>query len=229
MSEKHLFSNTDIRKLLLPIMVEQLLASLMGMVDTIMVSNVGSAAISAVSLVDSINILVIQLFSALAAGGAILCSQYMGGKNIRQAETSANQVLLTVTVLSSLMTGVCLLFRRPLLSLIFGAVEPAVMTNSEVYFLYTALSFPFIAIYDAGASIFRAQNNTRCPMIILGRRHRRSRCRNLYLAVPDFLCGHGHVLAAPAMLCAARLQLPFHPATMELYPEDSLHRRSLRY
>ena len=64
MSEKHLFSNTDIRKLLLPIMVEQLLASLMGMVDTIMVSNVGSAAISAVSLVDSINILVIQLFSA---------------------------------------------------------------------------------------------------------------------------------------------------------------------
>ncbi len=66
MNEKHLFSNTDIRKLLLPIIVEQLLASLMGMVDTIMVSNVGSAAISAVSLVDSINILVIQLFSALA-------------------------------------------------------------------------------------------------------------------------------------------------------------------
>ena len=80
MEEKHLFTNTDIRKLLLPIMVEQLLASLMGMVDTIMVSNVGSTAISAVSLVDSINILVIQLFSALAAGGAILCSQYMGGK-----------------------------------------------------------------------------------------------------------------------------------------------------
>ena len=79
MEERHLFTNTDIRKLLLPIMVEQLLASLMGMVDTIMVSNVGSAAISAVSLVDSINILVIQLFSALAAGGAILCSQYMGG------------------------------------------------------------------------------------------------------------------------------------------------------
>ena len=71
MEERHLFTNTDIRKLLLPIMVEQLLASLMGMVDTIMVSNVGSAAISAVSLVDSINILVIQLFSALAAGGAI--------------------------------------------------------------------------------------------------------------------------------------------------------------
>lgn len=169
----------------------------------------------------------------------------MGGKNIRQAETSANQVLLTVTVLSSLMTGVCLLFRRPLLSLIFGAVEPAVMTNSEVYFLYTALSFPFIAIYDAGASIFRAQNNTRCPMIISvisnfmnifgnailiwGVGIGVAGAANLHIAVPAFLCGHGHVLAAPAMLCAARLQLPFHPATMELYPEDSLHRRSLRY
>ena len=156
MEERHLFTNKDIWKLLLPIMVEQLLASLMGMVDTMMVSNVGSAAISAVSLVDSINILVIQLFSALAAGGAILCSQYMGGKNIRRAEDSARQVLLTVTVLSSIMTIVCLLFRRPLLSLIFGAVEPEVMNNSEIYFLYTALSFPFIAIYDAGASIFRA-------------------------------------------------------------------------
>ena len=120
MKEKHLFSNKDIWKLLLPIMVEQLLASLMGMVDTIMVSNVGSAAISAVSLVDSINILVIQLFSALAAGGAILCSQYMGGKNVRQAENAANQVLLTVTALSTAMTVICLLFRRPLLALIWG-------------------------------------------------------------------------------------------------------------
>lgn len=166
MKEKHLFSNKDIWKLLLPIMVEQLLASLMGMVDTIMVSNVGSAAISAVSLVDSINILVIQLFSALAAGGAILCSQYMGGKNVRRAENAANQVLLTVTALSTAMTVICLLFRRPLLALIFGAVEPAVMSNSEVYFLYTSLSFPFIAIYDAGASIFRSQSNTKCPMII---------------------------------------------------------------
>ena len=108
MKEKHLFSNKDIWKLLLPIMVEQLLASLMGMVDTIMVSNVGSAAISAVSLVDSINILVIQLFSALAAGGAILCSQYMGGKNVRRAENAANQVLLTVTALSAMLCAACL-------------------------------------------------------------------------------------------------------------------------
>lgn len=166
MEKKHIFTNREIWKLLLPIMVEQLLASFMGMVDTIMVSNVGSAAISAVSLVDSINILVIQLFSALAAGGAILCSQYVGGKNMHQAEEAAEQVLLTVTILSTALTVICLVFCRPLLSLIFGTVEEAVMENSNVYFFYTALSFPFIAIYDAGASIFRSQNNTRSPMVI---------------------------------------------------------------
>lgn len=77
----HLYSNLDLRKLLIPVIVEQLLSSLMGTVDTMMVSNVGSAAISAVSLVDSINILVIQALSALAAGGAILCSQYLGSSN----------------------------------------------------------------------------------------------------------------------------------------------------
>lgn len=78
--QTHLYSNTDLRKLLIPIIIEQLLSSLMGTVDTMMVSNVGSAAISAVSLVDSINILVIQALSALAAGGAILCSQYIGSE-----------------------------------------------------------------------------------------------------------------------------------------------------
>ena len=77
----HIYTNTQLRKLLVPIIIEQLLASLMGTVDTMMVSNVGSAAISAVSLVDSINILVIQALSALAAGGAILCSQYLGSHN----------------------------------------------------------------------------------------------------------------------------------------------------
>ena len=76
--KKDLFSNRDLRLLLVPVVIEQVLASLMGTADTMMVSNVGSAAISAVSLVDSINVLVIQVFSALAAGGAIICSQYIG-------------------------------------------------------------------------------------------------------------------------------------------------------
>ena len=96
----HIFSNIDIRKLLIPIMLENLLASLMGTVDTMMVSNVGASAVSAVSLVDSINILVIQALSALAAGGAILCSQYIGSSNPKGANRAARQVVLVMTVLS---------------------------------------------------------------------------------------------------------------------------------
>ena len=162
----HLYNNLDLRKLLIPIIVEQLLSSLMGTADTMMVSNIGSAAISAVSLVDSINILVIQALSALSAGGAILCSQYLGSKNQKEANRSAQQVLFVMVVLSLMLSAFCLIFRNPLLRLIFGEVEPDVMTNSQTYFLFTLLSFPFIGLYDAGASIMRSQNNSRNPMII---------------------------------------------------------------
>ncbi len=162
----HLYNNLDLRKLLIPIIVEQLLSSLMGTADTMMVSNIGSAAISAVSLVDSINILVIQALSALSAGGAILCSQYLGSRNQKEANRSAQQVLFVMVVLSVMLSAFCLLFRDPLLRLIFGEVEPDVMINSQTYFLFTLLSFPFIGLYDAGASIMRSQNNSRNPMII---------------------------------------------------------------
>lgn len=162
----HLYNNLDLRKLLIPIIVEQLLSSLMGTADTMMVSNIGSAAISAVSLVDSINILVIQALSALSAGGAILCSQYLGSKNQKEANRSAQQVLFVMVVLSVMLSAFCLIFRNPLLRLIFGKVEPDVMINSQTYFLFTLLSFPFIGLYDAGASIMRSQNNSRNPMII---------------------------------------------------------------
>ena len=164
--QQHIFTNKMLRNLLVPVIFEQVLNSLMGTVDTMMVSNVGSAAISAVSLVDSINVLVIQAFSALAAGGAIICSQYIGQKNHEMANKSARQVLFIITAISVAVTALCLIFRMPLLQLIFGKVEADVMTASRVYFFYTAVSFPFIALYDAGASIFRSQGNTRGPMIV---------------------------------------------------------------
>ena len=131
-----------------------------------MVSNVGSAAISAVSLVDSINILVIQALSALAAGGAILCSQYLGSHNTKGARHAARQVFFVMAFLSVLLSAFCLITRKALLRAIFGAVEADVMRNSQVYFFFTLLSFPFIGLYDAGASIMRAQNNSRNPMVI---------------------------------------------------------------
>ena len=166
MEQQHMFTNRMIRNLLVPVVLEQILNSIMGTADTMMVSNVGSAALSAVSLVDSINILLIQAFSALAAGGAIVCAQYIGQKNYEKANMSARQVLFIITAISVAVSAVCLIFQKPLLRLIFGAVEADVMHASETYFFYTALSFPFIASYDAAASVFRAQENTKVPMII---------------------------------------------------------------
>lgn len=164
---KLLFSNHDLKVLLIPLMVEQLLNSLMGTVDSMMVSNVGSAAISAVSLVDSINVLVIQVFTALTAGGAIICSQYLGRKDVKACNKAARQVLLSMLVISIGLMVVCIAFRHPLLRLIFGNVEQDVMDNSQIYFLITALSFPFIGLFDANAAFFRAEGNSRLPISAL--------------------------------------------------------------
>ncbi|MBE5955337.1 MAG: MATE family efflux transporter [Lachnospiraceae bacterium] len=161
-----MFTNQDLAKLLIPLMLEQLLTTLMGTVDTMMVSTVGSAAISAVSLVDSINILLIQLFGALAGGGAIICAQYIGKKDMEKAKHAANQLVFIVTILSVIITAFAVLFNKPLLRLIFGQVEDAVMDASVIYFFITALSYPAIAMYNAGASVYRSNNNSRLPMTI---------------------------------------------------------------
>lgn len=164
--KQHLFSNRDLRILLIPVVIEQILNALMGTVDTMMVSNVSSSAISAVSLVDSINVLVIQVFSALAAGGTIICSQYMGQKDTQNATEAAKQLVFIIGVISVVLTVICVVFQIPILRLVFGQVEDSVMRDSETYFLYTALSFPFIGIFNAGSSVFRAQENTRLPMVV---------------------------------------------------------------
>ena len=136
----------------------------MGMVDTLMVSRVGAEAISAVSLVDSINNLVLQVFAAMAAGAAIICSQYLGRKDEKGCNDAAKQIVLTVVVISSVIMIIGVGFRKPLLHLIFGSVEEAVMTNAQIYFLITALSYPFIALFQAGAAFYRACGNSKFTM-----------------------------------------------------------------
>ena len=129
------FSTKELWMLMIPVIVEQFLNSLMGMADTMMVSHVGSAAMSAVSLVDSINVLVIQVFAALATGAAIICSQYLGKGDTDGANRAARQIFLTVLVISVGLMAICLIFDEPLLRLVFGKVEPAVMDNSVTSFI----------------------------------------------------------------------------------------------
>jgi putative MATE family efflux protein len=159
-----LFDNRALFLLLVPIIVEQLLNSFMGMVDTMMVSTVGSEAISAVSLVDSLNNLVIQVFSAMATGASIICSQYIGSKDLKHANKAARQVVLTVFTISLVIVLICLLGRERLLRFIFGEVEDAVMKGCLVYFLITVISYPFLALFNAGAAFFRAGGNSKFPM-----------------------------------------------------------------
>ena len=159
-----LFPRRALRMLLIPLIIEQMLNSLMGMVDTLMVSRVGAEAISAVSLVDSINNLVLQVFAAMAAGAAIICSQYLGRKDEKGCNDAAKQIVLTVVVISSVIMIIGVGFRKPLLHLIFGSVEEAVMTNAQMYFLITALSYPFIALFQAGAAFYRACGNSKFTM-----------------------------------------------------------------
>ncbi|MDE6053802.1 MAG: MATE family efflux transporter, partial [Lachnospiraceae bacterium] len=159
-----LFDNHALFLLLVPIIVEQLLNSFMGMVDTMMVSTVGSEAISAVSLVDSFNNLIIQVFSAMAAGAAIICSQYLGSGDEAASNKAARQVVLTVTVIAVGVMVICLMGRERMLRFIFGEVDEQVMSGCLVYFLITVVSYPFLALFSVGAALFRAGGNSKFPM-----------------------------------------------------------------
>ena len=164
--ESLMFDNRKLAKLLIPLALDQLLNSFMGTVDTLCVSNLGSAAISAVSLVDSINILIVQAFFALASGGTVVCSHYLGCKEKKQAQEAARQLVFITFMLSLAITVLFVIFNGPLLHLIFGKVEQDVMSNARKYFFFTTLSYPFIALYDDGSCILRAQENSRLPMQI---------------------------------------------------------------
>ena len=165
-NQQKLFDNRKLAALLIPLAVDQLLNSFMGTVDTLVVSNLGSAAISAVSLVDSINILIVQAFFALATGGTVVCSHYLGCRREEHAKEAARQLVFITFMMSLVIGALCIIFNGQILALIFGEVEDAVMENARKYFFFSAISYPFIALYDDGSSILRAQENSRLPMMI---------------------------------------------------------------
>jgi len=159
-----MFTLKDLKRLIIPLIIEQCLSVLIGMADTVMVSGFGDAAVSGVALVDTINNLLTQLFAAIATGGAIVASQYLGRKEDANARKAASQLIIGCLLLSLSIMTFALVFREPLLHLIYGNVEEAVMTNSMKYFLFTAMSYPFLALYNSGAALFRAQGNSKISM-----------------------------------------------------------------
>lgn len=159
-----LFTNHQLVRLLWPLIIEQTLAILVGMSDTVMVSSVGEAAISGVSLVDMINNLIINIFAALATGGAVVTSQFLGARKPEEASRSAGQLVTLSALLGVAVAAFCLLLRAPMLRLFFGSIDDSVMHEALIYFTITGLSYPFLALYNAGAAIFRSTGNSAISM-----------------------------------------------------------------
>ena len=159
-----LFSKKDLRKLIIPLVLEQTLAITVGMADTMMVSSVGEAAVSGVSLVDMFNNLVISILAALATGGAVVTSQYIGAGREKDACRSAKQLIYTAGLITVVISILVILANRPILNLFFGKIEPDVMNNAVIYLVISAVSFPFLAIYNACAALFRSMGNSQITL-----------------------------------------------------------------
>ena len=164
MTQDLIFSKMDLRKLIVPLIIEQILAVTVGMADVMMVSSAGEAAVSGVSLVDMINVLLINIFAALATGGAVVSSQFLGAKDRSKACNAAGQLLFISFILSMLITIIVLFSKSPLLRLLFGKIENDVMQASLTYLTISALSYPFIAVYNSCAALFRSMGNSKVSM-----------------------------------------------------------------
>lgn len=165
-SDHPIFSNNDLKRLILPLLLEQVLVMLVGLADTVMVSAVGEDAVSGVSLIDMINQLIFSVLSALATGGAVITAQYIGKKMKQRACETANQLFYAVAAISLVIALVCIAVRGPLLRLFFGSIEPEVMTAALIYFVVSAVSYPFIAMYNAAAALFRSMGKSKVTLFV---------------------------------------------------------------
>ncbi len=159
-----MFTSKDLRRLIFPLVIDCFLSISLGLVDTIMIASVGEAEMSGVSLVDMVNTLIINLFNGLATGGAVIVAQYIGQKNKSRSSECATDLLILSFIFGAAVSGAVLVFRRPLLKLVFGAAEADVMAAAVKYLTYSAASYPIIAVYSATAALFRSVGNSSISM-----------------------------------------------------------------
>lgn len=165
-TENRLFSKKDLRKLIIPLILEQTLAITVGMADTMMISSAGEAAVSGVSLVDMFNNLLISVLAALATGGAVVTSQCIGAGRREEACQSARQLVFTEAAITIGISVLVLLFHRQILGLFFGQIEADVMQNAIIYLIISVFSFPLLAVYDSCAALYRSMGNAQITLKI---------------------------------------------------------------
>lgn len=178
---KRMFSGAQLRRLITPLIIEQLLMMLVGMLDTVMVSKAGEAAISGVSIVNDVNNLIIALLSALAGGGSVIVSQYLGYEDRENTQKSASQLVMISFVISLVLGMLCFVFHASILHLLYSSIEADVYASAKAYFWITALSFPFLGIYNSGTALYRSMNHTKVTMWV-------SMLMNLINLVGNYIC-----------------------------------------
>ncbi len=179
--KNRMFTNAQLRRLILPLLVEQLLVMLVGMADTIMVSAAGEAAISGVSIVNDVNNLIIAILTAIAGGGSVIVTQYLGNQDEENTKLSASQLIMISFIISLVFGVLCVTFHSLILNLLYGSVEMDVMDSAKVYFWITALSFPFLGVYNSSAALYRCMNRTNTTMKV-------SILMNIINVVGNFIC-----------------------------------------
>ena len=219
------FTNKQLRVLIFPLVIEQFLGVAVGLADSVMVASVGEAAVSAVSLVDSINVLLFFAMNALATGGAVVCGQFLGRKDTERANEAGRQLLVFVVLLGTAVMAVLYLAKSIILHGLFGRIDADVMAYANTYFLIVEASIPFMALYSAGAAIFRVMGNSSVSMKISVVMNLVNVCGNAILifgvgmgvegvAIPTFAA---RVLGAAAVIVLLRnpayiihISRPFH-------------------
>ncbi len=222
-----LFSRRDIIKIALPMIIQQVLAVTIGMVDTMMVSEAGEAAVSGVSLVNTLDTMLVYAFISLVTGGSVVVAQFLGEKNLDSARSSAKQLLYASTTVALVISAIVIAFRHPLLNLLFGDVEADVMANAQSYFVYVAISFPFLAIYSSCTSVFNVMGKTMVTLIVSVGMNLANVCGNAVL-IYNFRMGAAGAAIATLIsraLGAVIMLVLIHNRNNAVHVDDILHYR----
>ncbi|MBQ8004624.1 MAG: polysaccharide biosynthesis C-terminal domain-containing protein, partial [Oscillospiraceae bacterium] len=163
-----MFSNRALVSLAVPIVLDAILAIVAGIADSSMVSSAGEAAVSAISLVDSLNLMFILMFNAMTTGGVVVTSQYIGSRNIERAKCSANQLLYASTAIATVLMVLLLCFIPQIIGLVYGKLETAVFENAKTYFFWTLLGYPFFAMGSSSTALLRAQAKSAMALWLTG-------------------------------------------------------------
>lgn len=160
-----LFDRKRLVRLIVPLIVEQVLAVTVGMADMVMVSGAGETAVSGISLVNTICVLLIVIFTSMASGGSVVGAQFLGSGDKKTACHAAEKLVMICGLIALVICGISFFGNRWILRVVYGSVEEQVMAYAVEYFFITSLSFPFLGIYNAGAALFRVMGNSNISMV----------------------------------------------------------------